>query len=85
MKYTLGYKYRIYPNKTQQNIINQTLGCARFVYNHFLAVRRDEWKANHKSVTYIQTSSMLTTLKGMMIIAGLKMLIHKHCNNHYVI
>lgn len=63
MKYTLGYKYRIYPNKTQQNIINQTLGCARFVYNHFLAVRRDEWKANHKSITYSQTSSMLTTLK----------------------
>ncbi|MDY3739898.1 MAG: helix-turn-helix domain-containing protein, partial [Selenomonadaceae bacterium] len=31
-----GYKYRIYPNKKQQNIINQTLGCSRFVYNRFL-------------------------------------------------
>ena len=48
--YTLGYKFRIYPNKTQARLINRTLGCARFVFNHFLAVRRDEWKANHNIV-----------------------------------
>lgn len=62
-KYIMGYKFRIYPNKTQQELINKTLGCTRFVYNHFLAVRRDEWTANHKSVTYNQTSAMLTDLK----------------------
>lgn len=39
--YTLGYKFRIYPNATQARLIHRTLGCARFVYNHFLAVRRD--------------------------------------------
>ena len=44
--YTLGYKFCIYPNKTQASLIQRTLGCARFVYNHFLAVRRDEWQAN---------------------------------------
>ncbi|WP_341464145.1 helix-turn-helix domain-containing protein, partial [Mitsuokella jalaludinii] len=32
--YTLGYKFRIYPNKTQARLINRTLGCARFVFNH---------------------------------------------------
>lgn len=62
-KYTMGFKFRIYPNKTQQELINRTLGCCRFVYNHFLAIRRDEWTANHKSVTYNQTSAMLTDLK----------------------
>lgn len=62
-KYTMGFKFRIYPNKTQQKPINRTLGCCRFVYNHFLAIRRDEWTANHKSVTYNQTSAMLTDLK----------------------
>ena len=61
--YTMGYKFRIYPNKTQENLINRIIGSCRFVYNHFLAVRRDQWKANHKSVTYIQTASMLTDLK----------------------
>jgi putative transposase len=33
------------------------------VFNHFLAIRRDEWTANHKSVTHNQTSAMLTDLK----------------------
>lgn len=32
--YTLGYKFRIYPNATQARLIHRTLGCARFVYNH---------------------------------------------------
>ena len=58
-----GYKYRIYPNKKQQNIINQTLGCSRFVYNRFLTVRKESWSNTRTSVTYKQTSSMLTELK----------------------
>ena len=62
-KYIMGFKFRIYPNRTQQELINRTLGCCRFVYNHFLAIRRDEWTANHKSVNYNQTSVMLTDLK----------------------
>ena len=61
--YTLGYKFRIYPNKTQARLINRTLGCVRFVFNHFLAVRCDEWKANHHSLTYVKTCQLLTNLK----------------------
>ena len=30
-------KYRIYPNKNQSILINKTIGCARFVYNHMLS------------------------------------------------
>lgn len=62
-KYTMGFKFRIYPNNTQQRLVNRTLGCCRFVYNHFLTIRRDEWKANHNSLTYIKTSKLLTDLK----------------------
>ncbi|WP_288571378.1 RNA-guided endonuclease TnpB family protein [uncultured Mitsuokella sp.] len=61
--YVLGYKFRIYPNKTQQRLINRTLGCCRFVYNHFLAVHRDQWQANHRSVSYFETCKLLTDLK----------------------
>ena len=71
-KYNLGFKFRIYPNKTQQQVINCILGCARFVYNHFLAVRRDEWKANHNSLNYIKTSKLLTDLKKREETAWLK-------------
>ena len=62
-KYNLGFKFRIYPNCEQQQKINCILGCSRFVYNHFLAVRRDEWTANHHSLTYAKTSKLLTDLK----------------------
>lgn len=59
----MGFKFRIYPNKMQERLINRTLGCCRFVYNHFLALRRDEWMANRKSIGYVQTSALLTDLK----------------------
>ena len=37
-----GIKFRIYPNREQQNIINQTLGCCRLIYNKGLAMRKHE-------------------------------------------
>jgi len=58
-----GLKYRIYPNKEQRILINKTLGCGRFVYNHFLRIRMDEWKYNHKSIFYKDTTTMLKDLK----------------------
>ncbi len=37
VKFTKGYKYRIYPNNEQKRFLAQSFGCARFVYNYFLA------------------------------------------------
>lgn len=63
MEYISGFKYRIYPNKHQEVLINKTLGCVRFVFNHFLAIRREEWQVNHKSVSYAESCKLLTDLK----------------------
>jgi len=57
-----GVKFRAYPNKEQENLINQTLGCCRLIYNKGLAMRNDAF-ANGKKVGYNQTSAMLTDLK----------------------
>lgn len=57
-----GIKFRAYPNKEQQNLINQTLGCCRLIYNKGLAMRNDAY-ANGERVNYSQTSAMLTELK----------------------
>ena len=35
-----AYKYRIYPNKEQTDLLHKTFGCVRFVYNHMLAERK---------------------------------------------
>ena len=34
-----AYKYRLYPNKKQEEQISKTFGCCRFVYNQMLAKR----------------------------------------------
>lgn len=58
-----SYRFRIYPNTEQQTLIQKTFGCARFVYNHFLAQRIDEYKATGKAPTRFQKDKMLTSLK----------------------
>lgn len=57
-----GIKFRIYPNKEQQNLINQTLGCCRLVYNIGLDVRNKAFE-NGEKVGYSKTCVMLTELK----------------------
>lgn len=58
-----SYKFRIYPNTEQQTLIQKTFGCARFVYNHFLAQRIAEYKTTGKSLTRFQQDKALTVLK----------------------
>ena len=57
-----GVKFRIYPNKSQQSLINQTLGCCRLIYNKGLAMRKDSFD-NGLKIGYKETSAMLTGLK----------------------
>jgi len=57
-----GVKFRIYPNKEQENLILQTLGCCRLIYNKGLDMRDKAYK-NGEKTNYTQTSAMLTELK----------------------
>ena len=63
VKITKGFKYRIYPTESQKQMMEQTFGNVRFVYNHFLNMRSEEWKQSKKTVSYNKTSSLLTDLK----------------------
>ena len=58
-----SYKYRVYPNKTQQELISKTFGCSRFVYNNLLAKKIELYKDNNQSLSYNQCSIILTGLK----------------------
>ena len=58
-----SYKYRIYPNKKQQEIIAKTFGCCRFVYNKYLAIRTEMYKEDKKTFSYVQCSKDLKNLK----------------------
>ena len=58
-----AFKFRIYPNKAQQILLQKTFGCTRFVYNHFLAKRIEKYKEDKSNLTYNQCSKELTSLK----------------------
>jgi putative transposase len=37
-----AYRFRLYPNKKQIELINKTIGCSRFVFNFFLGKQKDK-------------------------------------------
>ena len=58
-----AYKYRIYPNKKQKEIIAKTFGCCRFVYNKYLAKRIEIYEENKETFTYVQCANDMKKLK----------------------
>ena len=45
-----AYKFRIYPNKGQETLIQKTFGCTRYVYNHYLAKRKEVYESEKKTL-----------------------------------
>lgn len=58
-----AYKYRIYPNKKQKEIMAKTFGCCRFVYNKYLAKRIEMYEKNKETFTYVQCANDMKKLK----------------------
>lgn len=58
-----SYKFRLYPNESQQLLLNKTFGCKRFVYNYYLAKSIKDYETTGKSDSYFQNSRNLTLLK----------------------
>lgn len=56
MKILKAYKYRIYPNKEQEILIQKTFGCCRFVYNQSLAYRIELYQTQEKSMSKFDCS-----------------------------
>lgn len=58
-----SYKYRIYPNKKQKEIINKTFGSCRFVYNKYLAKRIELYEQTKETFSYAQCANDMKKLK----------------------
>lgn len=61
VKYT--YRFRLYPNKEQQILLAKHFGCSRFLYNHFLARRKEEYLTTGRSNNFVRDCKELTELK----------------------
>ena len=55
-----GYKYRFYPTQEQQVLLAKSFGCARFVYNRFLALRKQAYQDHKINVSCAEASFLLT-------------------------
>lgn len=62
-----AYKLRIYPTKEQETLIAKTIGCSRFVFDHFLEQWNDTYKETGKGLTYNSSSAELTKLKKELV------------------
>ncbi len=58
-----AYKFRIYPNKEQRVQIAKTFGSVRFVYNHYLNERIENYKKDKTSLNYYDNAKDLPNLK----------------------
>lgn len=62
-----AYKFRIYPNQAQAILINKTIGCSRFVFNHFLSLWDHAYKETGKGLTYGTCSAKLPAMKKELV------------------
>ena len=58
-----SYKFRLYPSATQAQQIQRTFGCCRFVWNYYLAMRKEIYEQDRKTMNYYDCSKDMTQLK----------------------
>ncbi|KEQ19231.1 RNA-guided endonuclease InsQ/TnpB family protein [Endozoicomonas numazuensis] len=63
MKTKRAYKERFYPTTEQEQLLAQSFGCTRFVYNNTLRFRTDVYYKDGGSVSHSQAEKRLVSLK----------------------
>ncbi len=58
-----AFKYRLYPTKQQQRLLEQQLEECRWLYNHLLAERSAAWEQRQESLRYYDQAMSLPALK----------------------
>lgn len=58
-----AFKFRVYPTREQEILLNKTFGCVRYIYNHFLALRKASYNYDKITLNFYDNSADLTELK----------------------
>ena len=58
-----AYKLRIYPTDSQRELIKKTFGSTRYIYNNFLAERKNKYEENKTKISVYEQLKELTDLK----------------------
>jgi putative transposase len=63
MQQLKAFKYRIYPNESQQVQLAQFFGAKRWIYNHYLSVQKQRFLAKEKHLTNFDINKLITQQK----------------------
>ena len=58
-----SYKFNIYPDKNQIELLSKHFGSCRFIFNHYLNQRKESYLEDKKTLNYYDNANDLTQLK----------------------
>lgn len=59
----VAFKYRIYPSKSQEIMLEKHFGCARFAYNTALALKIKTWETEKKNLSQFDLCKLFPKLR----------------------
>ena len=82
-----AYKFRIYPTKEQEILLNKTFGCVRFIFNKMLGDKIEHYKETKKKLnnTPAQYKKEYEWLKEVdsLALANAQLNLHTAYNNFF--
>ena len=58
-----SYKFRLYPNRQQEQTLDQWIGCSRWVWNHMLELNKQKYSDEQKFAFYVEMNNLLPDIK----------------------
>ncbi len=58
-----AFRFRLRPATEQRILIHKSIGCSRFVFNHFLRKWNESYQETGKGLSYPKCSQLLTAKK----------------------
>jgi len=58
-----AYKYRLYPTKKQQKLLEKHFGCCRYIYNWALELKTKSYTNDKKKLSFFDLGNLLPQLK----------------------
>ena len=70
MNNLIAYKYRLYPNKTQQTLLNKTMGCVRYYWNQQVAIFKTYNKETNPKPEFKTSTELRNETKWMLEVSA---------------
>ena len=77
MKRNKAFKFRIYPDEAQKALLAKTFGCARYVYNHYLAMTKEAYE---QGADYLGVGAIYPTTTKVITVLTSTATLHDICN-----